>query len=212
MTEAHADETDRVRGIFDEFAPRYDRVMNWVDRILFAGGREWLGVQASGEVLEVGVGTGRNLPFYSPSVHLTGIDISPKMIDRARRRAAILGRRVDLRVGDAQALPFPDDSFDTVVSSLALCSIPDDRRAIAEARRVLRPGGRVALLEHVRSPNGLVRGVQQLLNPLAVRFQGDHLLREPAGLLLAEGLAVEELHRSRWGIVERVVAHRGKSS
>jgi ubiquinone/menaquinone biosynthesis C-methylase UbiE len=212
MTEAHTDETDRVRAIFDEFAPRYDRVMNWVDRILFAGGREWLGVQASGEVLEIGVGTGRSLPFYSPSVHLTGIDISPEMIDRARRRAAILDRSVDLRVGDAQALPFPDDSFDTVVSSLALCSIPDDRRAIVEARRVLRPDGRVALLEHVRSADRLVRSVQELLDPLAVRFQGDHLLREPAELLPTEGFVVEELHRSRWGIVERMVAHRASSS
>jgi len=206
------DETDRVRAIFDDFAPRYDRLMDWADRILFAGGREWLGVQAAGEVLDVGVGTGRSLPFYSPSLRLTGLDISPEMIDRARRRAAILGRAVDLRVGDAQALPFEDDSFDTVMFSLALCSIPDDRRAIAEARRVLRPGGRVALLEHVRSPNGLVRGVQQLLNPLAVRFQGDHLLREPAGLLRAEGFVLEDLHRSRWGFVERAVARKGTPS
>jgi ubiquinone/menaquinone biosynthesis C-methylase UbiE len=212
VTETQLNETDRVRAIFDDFAPRYDRVMDWADRILFAGGREWLGRQASGQVLEVGVGTGRSLPFFSPSVRLTGIDISPEMIDRARRRAATLGRAIDLRIGDAQALALPADSFDTVVFSLALCTIPNGRRAIAEARRVLRPGGRVALLEHVRSPNAVVRGVQRTLNPVAVRFQGDHLLREPAQLLRAEGFALEYLRRSRWGIVERVVARNGGPS
>lgn len=208
MTKTQLDETDRVRAIFDEFAPRYDRIMDWGDRILFSGGREWLAAQASGEVLEVGVGTGRSLPLFPASVRLTGIDISPRMLDRARHRAAASSLTVDLRVGDAQALTFTDDSFDTVLFGLALCSIPDDRRAIAEARRVLRPGGRVALLEHVRSPNASIRGVQRLLDPLAVRFQGDHLLRDPADLLEAEGLVVEDLRRSRWGIVERAVARK----
>lgn len=127
-------------------------------------------------------------------------------------RGAALHLTVDLRVGDAQTLEFPDGSFDTVLFGLALCSIPDDRRAVAEARRVLRPGGRVALLEHVRSPNAVVRSVQRMLDPLAVRFQGDHLLREPAALLEAEGLVVEDLRRSRWGIVERVIARKRSPS
>lgn len=83
MTETQ-DETDRVRAIFDELAPRYDRVMTWADRILFGGGREWLAAQASGEVLEIGVGTGRNLPFFPPNIRVTGVDISPRMLDRAK--------------------------------------------------------------------------------------------------------------------------------
>jgi ubiquinone/menaquinone biosynthesis C-methylase UbiE len=208
MTKTQQNETDRVRAIFDELAPTYDHVMDWADRILFQGGREWLATQASGEVLEVGVGTGRTIPLFPRGIRLTGFDISPRMLDRAKQRAATLGFDVDLRVGDAQALGFPDDSFDTVLFALALCSIPDDRRAIAEATRVLRPGGHVALLEHVRSPTSSVRAVQRLLDPLTVRFQGDHLLREPADLLKAEGLVVEDLRRSRWGSVERVVARK----
>lgn len=212
ITKTQRDETDRVRAIFDEFAPKYDRVMDWADRILFSGGREWLTAQASGEVLEIGVGTGRSLPLFSPSVRLTAIDISPRMLDGAKHRAAALGLTVDLRVGDAQAIEFPDNSFDTILVGLTVCSIPDDRRALAEARRVLRPGGRIALLEHVRSPNTWVRAVQRFLNPLAVRLQGDHLLREPLDLLEAEGLVVEDLRRSRWGIVERVVARKRSPS
>jgi ubiquinone/menaquinone biosynthesis C-methylase UbiE len=97
-------------------------------------------VQAKGEVLEIGVGTGRNPAHYPPGVRLTGIDLSDPMLGAARPRADQLGRQADLRTGDAQALEFGDETFDTVVFTLALCSIPDDRAAISEAHRVLRPG------------------------------------------------------------------------
>ena len=92
--------------------------------------------------------------------------------------------------------------------TLALCTIPDDRAAVAEARRVLRPGGRLLLLEHVRSPRRTIRAVQRLLDPLAVRFEGDHIAREPLEHLSAEGFAIDELERSKLGIVERVAAHK----
>jgi len=208
MTNGDRDETLRVRDIFDKFAPKYDRSMQRWERILFVGGREWLGAQASGDVLEVGVGTGRNLPHFSPTVRLTAIDISPQMLAVARRRAAAIDRDVDLRLGDAQALEFADESFDTVIFGLCLCSIPEDRRAVVEASRVLRAGGRIALLEHVRSPLMIIRAGQRLLDPLAVRFGGDHLVREPAQVLRAAGFEIEELQRSRWGIVERAVARK----
>jgi len=113
---------------------------------------------------------------------------------------------VDLRQGDAQALDFPDRSFDSVVCTLALCSIPDDRRAVAEARRVLRPQGRFLLLEHVRSPLAVVRGFEWLIELFTARLQGDHMLREPLDSLQAEGFVVERLERSKLGVVERVAA------
>ena len=106
----------------------------------------------AGVVLELAVGTARNISYYPADVTLTGIELSPEMLAIGRRRAERLGRRVDLRVGDAQALGFPDESFDTVVCTLGLCTIPDPRRAVAKARRVLQPAGRLLLLEHVRSP------------------------------------------------------------
>jgi ubiquinone/menaquinone biosynthesis C-methylase UbiE len=130
------------------------------------------------------------------------------MIARARRRAESLGCAVDLQVGDAQALPFEDERFDTVLATLALCTIPDEGAAISEARRVLRPGGRLVLLEHVRSPLGPVRLVQRLLEPLCVRFGADHLLRDPVDHLAAHGFEVVELERLLLGVVERAVARR----
>jgi ubiquinone/menaquinone biosynthesis C-methylase UbiE len=145
-------------------------------------------------------------------VKLTGIDLSPQMLGIAQRRAQELGRKVDLRVGDAQALDFPDNRFDMVVSTLSLCTIPDDRRAMAEARRVLQPGGRLLLLEHVRSPLTLVRAAQRALDPITVRLQADHLLREPLDHVETEGLVVEQIERSRWGIVERLAARKPTSA
>jgi ubiquinone/menaquinone biosynthesis C-methylase UbiE len=201
-------ETERVLGLYEKDAHKYDREMRFFDRLLFAGGREWICEQAAGDVLEIGLGTGRNLPHYRADVRLTGVELSPAMLEIARARARELGREVDLRVGDAQALEFPDQSFDTVVCTLALCTIPDDRAAVAEVQRVLRPGGRFLLLEHVRSPVLPVRLGQRLLEPLAVRFEADHLLREPLEHLRAEGFEVEQLERSKLGIVERVAARK----
>jgi len=201
-------ETDRVLSLYEKDAHKYDREMNFFDRLLFAGGREWVCSQAAGEVLEIGIGTGRNLPHYRNDVRLTGVELSPAMLEIARTRAREVGREIDLRVGDAQALGFPDQSFDSVVCTLSLCTIPDDRAAVAEMRRVLRPGGRLLLLEHVRSPRLPVRLGQRLLEPLAVRFEADHLLREPLEHLRAEGFEVEQLERSKFGLVERVAARK----
>lgn len=189
-----------MRRRYDAVAGRYDRLIGVAERLLFGDGRRWVCAQARGEVLEIAVGTGRNLPCYPPGVRLTGIELDPAMLAIARRRAA------DLREGDAQALDFPDGRFDTVACTLGLCTIPDDRQAVAEAARVLRPGGYLLLLEHVRSPVRPVRAVQRLLDPLAVRCEADQLLREPLEHVVAAGLVVEQLERSKWGSVERLAA------
>jgi ubiquinone/menaquinone biosynthesis C-methylase UbiE len=189
-------------------AAGYDRQLDRIERFMFAEGRRWVCSQARADVLEIAVGTGRNLSLYPAGTRLTAIDLSPAMLALARERATAAGLDVDLRLGDAEALAFDDASFDTVVCTLALCTIPRPERAVAEARRVLRPGGRFLILDHVRSPNRAVRLVQWLLDPILVRFEGDHLLREPVDLVRAAGLELERVHRSRWGIVERLVARK----
>lgn len=205
---AHPAETERIRALYEKEAPKFDRGMGRWDRTLFAGTREWVCAQARGEVLEIAIGTARNLPFYPADVQLTGVELSAAMIEVARKKAEELGREVDLRLGDAEALEFADSSFDTVICTYSLCTIPDDRAAVAEVKRVLRPGGKFVLAEHVRSPVGVVRGVEKLIEPLAVRFGGDHLTREPLEHLEAEGFRIEEVKRSRVGIVELVRASK----
>jgi ubiquinone/menaquinone biosynthesis C-methylase UbiE len=203
--------TEDVRRHYDRSASRYDRQIKLAERILFGDGRRWVCSHAQGEVLELAVGTGRNLRYYPHDVRLTGIELSPAMLDFARQEAAILGRHADLRVGDAQALEFADESFDTVICTLSLCTIPDDRAAVREAHRVLRPGGRFILLEHVRSPLRRVRAGQRLLEPLFLRFEHDHLTRDPLDHLEQAGFEIATVARLKWGIVERLVARKSSS-
>jgi len=114
--------TDEVRRYYDKTASRYDRQIKLFERILFGDGRRWVCSQAQGDVLELAVGTGRNLRFYPNDVRLTGIELSHAMLDLAKHEAAALGREADLRVGDAQLLDFADESFDTVTCTLSLCT------------------------------------------------------------------------------------------
>jgi ubiquinone/menaquinone biosynthesis C-methylase UbiE len=198
----------RLRRYWDKHARNYDQQMAFWERRLFADGRQWVCDQADGEVLEVAIGTGRNLAFYPKDLRLTGIEFSPEMLKLARQEADRLGRTVDLRLGDAQALELPDASFDTVVCTLSLCAIPDDRRAVAEMRRVLRPGGRLLLLDHVAGQPRWVRAVQWLLERLTVPLSEEHLLRRPLAHVQAEGFEVERRERSKLGIVERLSARK----
>ena len=164
--------------------------------------------RATGMVLEVAVGTGRNLAFYPEGTRLTGVDWSPAMLSIARRRAADLGREADLRQGDAQALDFPDSSFDTVLCALGLCAIPDDRRAVTEMARVLRPGGRLLLVDHVAASASALRAAQWLYERITIPLAGEYFRRRPLTYVRELGFDVEEAERFKLGIVERVCARK----
>jgi ubiquinone/menaquinone biosynthesis C-methylase UbiE len=198
----------RLRRYWDKHARTYDKQMAFWERRLFGDGRQWVCTQATGEVLEVAIGTGRNLPHYPQDIRLTGVDFSPAMLQLARRQADRLGRQIDLRLGDAQALELPDASFDTVVCTFSLCAIPDERRAIAEMRRVLRPGGRLLLLDHVAGTSRRVRAVQWLLERITRPLNEEHLLRRPLLQVQAEGFQIERAERFKLDIVERLAARK----
>lgn len=131
---------EKVRRSWAKQAPRYDKQIGFFERRVFGRShRPWACSRASGDVLETAIGTGLNLPLYPQQVRVTGLDLSAEMLEIARQRARDLQREVDLREGDAHDLPFPDESFDTVVCTYSLCNIPDPGRAVAEMKRVLRP-------------------------------------------------------------------------
>jgi ubiquinone/menaquinone biosynthesis C-methylase UbiE len=198
----------RSRGYWDKHAPRYDRQMQFFDRKLFGDTRAWICRQAHGQVLEVAIGTGLNLDFYPDDIRLTGVDLSPAMLDQARDRASTLGRTVDLQEGDAQALAFPDNSFDTVVCTFSLCAIPDEGQAVAEMGRVLRPGGRLLLADHIASSAPWARAVQRLLELVTIPLGGEHFRRRPLEQVRAQGFQVERQERFKLGIVERLAARK----
>jgi len=198
--------TAQQKRIWDKAASSYDKQIAFFERIQFAGGREWIGERARGRVLEVAIGTGLNLPRYPADVTITGIELSPAMLAVARQRAAGLGRDVDLREGDAEHLPFDDASFDTVVCTLSLCTIPSPDAAIAEMRRVLGPGGRLLLLDHVGSTWPPVYAAQWLLERITIRAAGEHFTRRQLPLVKAAGFQIVETERLLAGTVERIHA------
>jgi ubiquinone/menaquinone biosynthesis C-methylase UbiE len=134
--------------------------------------------------------------------------LSARMLGIARDRAAGLGREADLRPGDAQALEFPDSSFDTVLCTLGLCAIPDERRAITEMARVLRRGGRLVLVDHVAAGPPALRALQWLYERISVPLAGEHFRRRPLTFVRDLGFRIEESDRFRFGIVERLVARK----
>jgi ubiquinone/menaquinone biosynthesis C-methylase UbiE len=185
---------DRIRRMYDRRAGGYDAGMRRMEGHL-GHWRDRLVGDLDGRVLEIGVGTGLSLPHYGPGGHPTGVDLSPEMLRRAQLRAESLGMSADLQVMDAQSLAFGDASFDAVVFSLSLCTIPDPGKALREALRVARPGVPIRYLEHVRSGILPVALVQDLINPLTVLLQNDHFNRRSADLARAAG--VVDLHEER---------------
>jgi ubiquinone/menaquinone biosynthesis C-methylase UbiE len=195
----------RQKRVWDKSAPSYDKQIAFFEKVQFGGGREWLGERAHGRVLEVAVGTGRNLPHYPADATVTGIELSPAMLI-ARQRAAALGREVDLREGDAEHLSFGDASFDTVVCALSLCTIPSPAAAIGEMKRVLVPGGRLLLLDHVGSTWPPVYAAQWLLERVTIAAAGEYFTRRQLPLVQAAGFQVIETERLKAGTVERIHA------
>jgi ubiquinone/menaquinone biosynthesis C-methylase UbiE len=205
---APSDHRARWHRYWDKKADGYDREMRFFERILFRDSRSWACTQAAGQVLEVAVGTGLNLDAYPDGVKVTGIDLSDAMLDLARARAAQLGSTVTLLQGDAQSLPFDDASFDTAVCTFGLCAIPDSGAAIGEMQRVLRPGGRLILVDHIESSSRIARGVQRLLETVTIPLGGEHFLRRPLTQVRAAGFDVEQVQRFGLGLVERLVARK----
>jgi len=202
------DDTAKVLRAWEKSAPGYDRQMDFLEKIWFRGGRGWLAARARGRVLEVGIGTGLNLPHYPAEVAITGIELSPAMLAIARRRVAGLGRDADLRTGDAQALPFDGESFDTVVCAMSLCTIPDPATAIGEMRRVLIRGGRLLLLDHIGSTWPPIRAAQWLLEQVTIRTAGEYFTRRQLPVVRAAGFDIVEAERLKAGTIERVFARK----
>jgi ubiquinone/menaquinone biosynthesis C-methylase UbiE len=203
---ARTNQAERWHRYWDKKSRNYDREMRFFDRILFGDSRDWACSQASGDVLEVAVGTGLNLGKYPHDVKLTGIDLSEEMLRIARSRAQELGRSVDLQQGDAHALPFADDAFDTVVCTFGLCAIPNLEAALDEMARVLRPGGKLILVDHIASTSRVARGVQRALEVVTVPIGGEHFLRRPLKKVEQRPFTVQRVQRFKLGLVERLVA------
>jgi len=201
-------ETARTEARYDRIAPIYDWMEVFPER-QFAPwrGKLW-SLVPEGRVLEVGVGTGKNFPCHPPQAEVVGIDISERMLALARQRMENLSKPVELRQMDAQQLDFPDDSFDAAAATFVFCSVPDPVQGLRELGRVVKPEGKIVLLEHVRiNRPGIIGKLMDLLDPLVVRMMGPHINRSTAETMREAGLevlGVEEL--TPLGLVKLIVA------
>lgn len=185
----------------------YDGVMRPVEKLFMRELRQRLVNTAYGRVLEVGVGTGANLPYYPNNVELIGIDPNESFLERARRRALALGRPVTLLAANAEELPFADRSFDIVIATLVFCTVTDPPQALSEVHRVLKPNGQFKLIEHVRMPNPLGARVQDLVTPLWKHIaSGCHLNRDTLGLVQSNGFQVESVREYLNGLILEIEA------
>lgn len=184
-------ERDSIRRRYNRFAFVYD-LMEWpMELWRLAGWRSRLRDEIIGpRALEVGVGTGKNVPYYPSDVSITAIDFSPKMLARAQDRVRRRGGKVVLHEMDVQHLAFPDASFDTLFASFVFCSVPDPVQGLTELRRVCKPDGRLLLLEHMRPGNFWLGRLFDALNPLTVRITGANINRR----------TMENIEKAGWEI------------
>lgn len=173
----------------------YDRFLEETERAGLADRRERLAAQARGRVLEIGAGTGLNLAHYGPRVEaLTLTEPSEAMAAQLKRRAAELGTTAEIVIAPAHRLPFGDDSFDTVLVTLALCTVDDPEASLAEIRRVLAPSGQLLLIEHVRSDDpARAKWQDRLERPWRVVGNGCRCNRDTESLVTAAGFHFSDI-------------------
>lgn len=203
-----AHEKARQPPVYDRFAKHYERLMAPLERRFLAGlrARVLAALPAEGRVLEVGAGTGLNFPFYRRGAQGVASELSREMLSVASRKAE-RPASVHLVQTCAEQLPFADASFDAAFATLVFCSVASPREAFTELRRVVRPGGTVVLLEHVR-PGGLLGYLFDALNVLTVALLDDHFNRRTAEEAATAGLHVERVERRALGIINLVVCRR----
>jgi len=185
---------ERVRAVYERGADRYDRLMGLTERLV-GPVRALAGAALTGcdQILEIGVGSGLSLPHYADASALLGVDLSLAMLQLARARATRLGIRPRFAQMDAENLALGAARFDGVAFNLALCTIPNPDRALAEAVRVARPGATIVLLEHVRSHLQPLALLQDILTPLTIRADADHLNRRTMDRARAAGIELIEV-------------------
>ncbi len=175
------------------FAENYD-LFHYIDeKIWFSGWRKKFFSQLKGNILEIGVGTGRNIKYYHPEAKVAGIDFSEEMLRLAQERLVKSGRKnISLKLMNAEDLKFKKDSFDYVIATCVFCSVPNPIKGLNEIRRVLKPKGKLILIEHVLSENPIIALIEEVHNPITKYLLGVNINRNTRKNILKAGFKMVE--------------------
>jgi ubiquinone/menaquinone biosynthesis C-methylase UbiE len=176
---------------YNRIAPIYELLILPLELSYFRKWRKNALLGLSGKVLEVGIGTGRNLYYYPKDCSVIGIDNSKEMLENARKKAQSM-KNITLLLMDAEHLEFPDNSFDYIVLTFVLCTVPDTLKALKEVRRVLKPSGELIAIEHMHSSDPLIARLEDLINPFMIFLLGDHLTRHTIRDIEDAGFTIQE--------------------
>ncbi|MDY0076316.1 MAG: class I SAM-dependent methyltransferase [Bacteroidales bacterium] len=196
--------TNKIKKRYNRVAGMYDILEAPMEGIFSTWRRQML-KDVSGKTLEIGIGTGKNIPYYPENIDLTGIDFSEKMISKAKEKVSG-SKNIQLLEMDAQQMQFDDNTFDTVVTSCVFCSVPDPVQGLKEIRRVCKNGGKIFMLEHVRSDKKMLGPLMDAFNFIPLHLVGANINRETYQNLLKAGFQAEniELENLWLDIVKRI--------
>ena len=180
-------QTDKVKNRYN----RISNVYNMMDHMIRPAWRNEMLRNLEGNILEVGVGTGANFDYYPINTHVTGIDFSTKMLNKAKEKIPSSKAHITLKEMDIEQMDFSDNTFDFVISSCVFCSVPNPVAGFEEIRRVVKPGGKIIMLEHMRSENPLIGSVLDIINPFTVRLSGANVNRKTVSNIEKAGLKIE---------------------
>ncbi|KXS43051.1 Ubiquinone/menaquinone biosynthesis C-methylase UbiE [Candidatus Frackibacter sp. WG12] len=200
------DHTDRIKKRYNRVARVYDLLEAPMELMAQGRLREEVFSHVEGRVLEVGIGTGKNIDYYPEGVKVVGIDFSEKMLERAREKLHRIDVKIDLIEMDAQDMTFADNTFDTVVTTCVFCSVPDPIKGLKEINRVCKPEGKVIMLEHVRSKNLVLGKFMDLINPIPVRLWGANINRKTVENVREAGLKIVEVKDVATSLVKLIIA------
>lgn len=200
--------TNNIRDKYNKNAARFNRHIWAIESLFLRKYRKCLVKLARGKTLEIAVGTGVNLPYYDETCEITGIDISEKMLAEARKVSQTIDVPVTLVEMDAESLSFENDAYDTVLTTLSLCTIIEPEAALAEMKRVLKPDGILLLIEHVVCANSILHKIQDFLTPYFRKHLGCNLNRDTVSLIEKAGFKIDRIESRLWGIFKIIQASK----
>lgn len=203
-------DTEKIRKRYDRVARLYDIFEQPMEAMSLKKWREEITKDLKGKVLEVGVGTGKNIPYYPENIDITAIDFSQKMLSKAREKAKELNKEVELIYMDAQAMEFRDNTFDTVFTTCVFCSVPDPVKGLKEIRRVCKPGGKIIMIEHVRSERKVLGLIMDIFNPITVNLWGANINRRTVQNVQKAGFSKVEVIDLKGDIVKKIIINNEK--